>query len=276
VPADADTVAKLLANPLKLTIKDKVDKGKAGIETQTRGTVTLPWRELIFWREQSEADEMQGLVSRRGWVPVDGCEGGEIEIEIVMPERIVSEEQLLQLNVLTLTVHGLYNLPSTWCVGEGGDAAAANATFTHKLSFSLPSSTGQETAVEVTSFTLVPAKPAADGDDAPPPAQPAGDWLSAGDFTTSTFLDAAACHKLIAAIKSRKPIPFDISRSLKSGAAWPYARRYKTPHPPPPSHQHALLLCQTHAPPQVQGQCWREPAAAACAGQQQLRTSRQG
>ena len=225
LPADADTVAKLLANPLKLTIKDKVDKGKAGIETQTRGTVTLAWKDLIFWKEQSEEDEMAGLVSRRGWVPVDGCEGGELEIEIVMPERIVSEEELAQLNVLTLTVHALSNLPSTWCVGEGGDVAAANTTFAHKLTFSLPSSTGQETAFEASSFALQPAQPPADGAD--PSAAAGVETLSAGDFSASTFLDAAASHKLITAIKSRKPIPFEIFRSLKSGAAWPYARRYK-------------------------------------------------
>lgn len=224
VPAHADTVAKLLANPLKLTIKDKVDKGKAGIEVQTRGTATLPWHELIFWKEQSEADEMAGLVSRRGWVPVDGCDGGELEVEIVMPERIVSSEVLAQLNVLTLTVHALHNLPSTWCAGEGGDAAAANSTFAHKLTFSLPSSSGQEAGHEVTSFTLLPPKPAVEGDASSAAVE---ECLSAGDFAASTFLDAAASHKLIAAIKARKPIPFEISRSLKSGAAWPYTRRYK-------------------------------------------------
>jgi tetratricopeptide (TPR) repeat protein len=224
VPADSNTVAKLLANPLKMTIKDKVDKGKSGIEIQTRGTVTLPWNDLIFWKEQSEADEMAGLVSRKAWVPVDGCDGGELDIEIVMPERIVSAEVLAQLNVLTLTVHAIHNLPTTWCVGEGGDAAAANSTFTHKLTFSLPSSSGQEIGHEVTSFTLVPSKPAAEGDD---PSSAVGEFLSAGDFSASTFLDLSASQNLIAAIKARKPIPFEISRSLKSGAAWPYTRRYK-------------------------------------------------
>jgi hypothetical protein len=109
-------------------------------------------------------------------------------------------------------------------VGEGGDAAAANATFAHKITFSLPSSSGQETGHDVTTFTLLPAKPAADGED---PSTAVTDILSAGDFSASTFLDAAASHKLVQAIKSRKPFPFDISRSLKSGAAWPYARRYK-------------------------------------------------
>jgi tetratricopeptide (TPR) repeat protein len=224
VTADSDTVAKLLANPLKITIKEKVDKGKAGIETQTRGTVTLPWNDLIFWKEQSEADEMAGLVSRKGWVPVEGCDGGELEVEISMPERIVSSEVLSQLNVLTLTVHALHNLPTTWCVGEGGDAAAANSTFAHKLTFSLPSSFGQETCHEVSSFTLIPPKPAAEGDD---PSTAAGECLSAGEFSASTFLNSSASHNLIAAIKARKPIPFEISRFLKSGAAWPYTRRYK-------------------------------------------------
>jgi hypothetical protein len=175
-------------------------------------------------------------------------------VKITLTQRLGTDEELELLNVITVKVHSMHQLPRLWHLAEG--ETDESHLYNYELSYLLPGLTAETL---VTGATILPADPAeqpeaADGDapaEADPPPRPASDEPGEDEFAflqstgarvrvaderrgprlrfahaLSAALPAPAARALSAMLARGTRFPVAVARSLRDGGDYVYRRKY--------------------------------------------------